>query len=90
MKKECENCKGAGRMYKKMGSILDTCPACKGDRVIDTDKQINPKGAGRKAIPDAVRIDVLVHKDSEPVIRALILSEQKKYTDPQKVKNKKC
>lgn len=52
------------------------------------EKKENPKGAGRKAIPDAVRIDVLVHKDSEPVIRALIASEQKKYTDPQKVKNK--
>jgi len=90
MKKECENCKGKGRMYKKMGSMLDQCPVCHGDKVIDTGKPINPKGAGRKAIPDPVRIDVLVHKDSEPIIRALILSEQKKYTDPQKVKNKKC
>jgi hypothetical protein len=53
-------------------------------------KKENPKGAGRKSIPHAVRIDVLVHKDSESVIRALIASEQRKYTDPQKVKNKKC
>lgn len=39
MKTKCENCNGQGRMYKKMGSMLDKCPICRGEKEVDLTKQ---------------------------------------------------
>jgi hypothetical protein len=48
-KVKCYNCDGAGRMYKKMGSMLDCCPVCKGDRELEikpTDCRVCGKNLG--------------------------------------------
>lgn len=43
MKTKCDNCKGQGRMYKKMGSLTDQCTVCHGEKEVYLTKLNNPK-----------------------------------------------
>lgn len=78
MKVKCENCNGQGRMYKKMGSMLDKCPICHGEKEVDLTKLTTKKMQEQKRY----QIEKVGHSYISPLVHTCCLIDySKKYDD---------
>jgi molecular chaperone DnaJ len=67
----CTTCDGRGQVLHSQGFFMigTTCPACRGERVIITDKCGDCRGAGTKEKPETLTVNVPAGVDDQQTLR---------------------